>query len=120
MVQGAEKVQQKCAEIDCVAIGNDIVGVVATGAVAVGCIPALSTCSTVTATYGTVAMGSTAFGVLWTGSSWLEGDASNTDLTVNLLTAGGGFVTGGLAPAARDLQVIYSVSQLTYDITPKE
>ncbi|MCB0083115.1 MAG: RHS repeat-associated core domain-containing protein, partial [Caldilineaceae bacterium] len=120
MVQGAEKVQQKCAEIDCVAIGNDIVGVVATGAVAVGCIPAVAACATVTATYGTVAMGSTAFGVLWTGSSWLEGDASNTDLTVNLLTAGGGFVTGGLAPAARDLQVIYSVSQLTYDITPKE
>ncbi|MCB9148593.1 MAG: RHS repeat-associated core domain-containing protein [Caldilineaceae bacterium] len=115
MVRGAGKVQQKCAEIDCVAIGNDIVGVVATGTAAAVCIPGLAACATVGAAAGTVATGSTLFGAGWTAKSWWQGDASNTDLTVNLLTAGGSFVTLGLAPVADDLQFIYAGAQLTYD-----
>jgi len=64
---------------------------------------------------GVAATGSTGFGLWMTGNAWYEGEATNTDLAVNLLTTGGGLV----APGMKDAQVAFSLVQLMWDMIPK-
>lgn len=101
----------KChtGEVDCVGIGNDIVGVAVTVSIAVACIPGFAVCGTITATGGAIATGSTAIGVGWTVYNRYREHASNNDLAITLLIAGGSTLTGALAPGLYDVQVAYSL-----------
>jgi hypothetical protein len=110
------QVEQKCREIDCVAVGNDLVGVAGTVTVAIACIPAIAACGGTAAFIGGVAAtGSTGLGLWMTGTAWHEGKATNTDLAINLLTTAGGLV----APDMKDAQVTFSLVQLMWDMIPK-
>ncbi|MEZ4736338.1 MAG: hypothetical protein R3E79_55335 [Caldilineaceae bacterium] len=126
VVQHALQANQKCQEIDCIGIGNDMIGVVATGSIAAVCIPGAAACASVAAVAGPIAAASTGYGVWHTGVAWSRGDASNADLAVTLLTASGGTATGILADAGKltsqllDVQVAYSLFQLIYDAAPRE
>lgn len=120
-MNGVGQVEQKCNEIDCVAVGNDIVGVAGTVTVLIACIPGAAVCATSTAAIigGAAATGSTFYGTGSTIWSWKNGGATDQDLTVSLLTAGGSLVSGGIAPDIYDVQVGYSLIQLIWDTTPK-
>ncbi len=117
LLNHAAQVERKCQQIDCVAVGNDLVGVAGTVTVLVACIPGAAVCATSTAALigGVAATGSTGLGLWITGSAWYEGNATNTDLAITLLTTGGSLV----APDMKDAQVIFSLIQLIWDMNPK-
>lgn len=122
VVQYAVQANQKCLEIDCIGIGNDVVGVVATASVAAACILGFAACASVAAIGGGIATGSTVVGVGWTVYNRFRENAtaSNNDLTVTLLNAGGSALAGRLAPGLYDVQVAYSLMQLIYDAAPRK
>jgi len=120
VVQHALQANQKCQEIDCIGIGNDVVGVAATGSVAIACVPGLAACATIAAVAGPIATSSTLFGVGWSIYAWSNDKASNNDLTVTLLNAGAGIITDRLTPGLYEAQTAYSLLQLIYDAAPRK
>lgn len=112
----------KChtGEVDCVGIGNDVVGVVATVSIAAACIPGAAACASIAAIAGPIGTVSTIGGAGWSIYAWSNDKASTNDLTVTLLNAAASTITGNLAPDLYDIQVAYSLVQLIYDAAPRK